>query len=732
MSIVDNLNEEQKLPVLATEGAVLVTAGAGSGKTRLLTHRIAYLIAEKGVQPYNILAITFTNKAAREMRERVEKMIPNGNQIWVSTFHSLCVTILRKFIDRLGGYTKNFTIYADLEKNRVLKDIYKELGIEDEESKKSIDYHIGNIKNTNANLKAYCDNVSGYVDGKEVRAVYENYQKTLQSSNALDFDDLLVKTHLLLSQDAEVRAYYQDKFRYIHVDEFQDTNTIQYEIVRLLAGKWGNILVVGDEDQCIYGWRGANIQNIIDFKKDFPNTQIFKLQQNYRSTKKIISMANKVIDNNSQRLKKVLWTENEEGTDVAYYAGLTDRDEADFIAKTIRTAINNNGYKYSDFAVLIRLTAPSRLIEQYMLAYNIPYKMLGGFRFYERLEIKNVVAYLRAIVNPRDNESITRIINFPKRGIGDTSIEQLKQLANGGALLNPILNYFNYPLSAGLKTKLSNFANLYLDLRTNSESMKLSEFVKYLIKQAKIEESFDTNDTEEYNKLQNVREFVNAVTEFEESNPDASISEFLESITLTSDIDTVGEDEDYCLISTVHAVKGLEFNCVFIAALEEGLFPMNKCGGERPSDMEEERRLMYVAITRAKQKLFLSRSSQRYMYNQVKYQEPSRFLKELDLEQPTKPKRFAPVMADDYIIYDDIEPQQKISHSIKQSVAPTTTEKKDFSRFVNGTRVVHPKFGMGVIVDDSKLNINRMVTIDFGGIGNKTLSLDYAPLNIIK
>ena len=729
MSIVDNLNEEQKQPVLCSEGAVLVTAGAGSGKTRLLTHRIAYLIEEKGVRPYNILAITFTNKAAREMKDRVGRMIDCGSDIWVSTFHSLCVTILRRFIDKFEGFNKNFTIYSDMEQNRVLKDIYKELNIDDEETKRSIEYHIGNIKNTNANVVEYVNNLGVYVKGDLVLKVYQKYQNALKRSNALDFDDLLVFTYKLLRDNADVREYYQDKFHYIHVDEFQDTNTIQYDIVRMLAGKWGNILVVGDEDQCIYGRRGANIQNIMDFRRDFPNAKVFKLQQNYRSTKSILEVANKVIDNNSQRLKKTLWTENQEGTKVKYFVGSSDRDEADFVTRTIRDLVLKEGYKYSDIAVLMRLTAPSRLLEQYMLSYDIPYKMLGGFRFFERAEIKNVIGYLRAIVNPRDNDSILRIINYPRRGIGESSIEKIKEISKGGSLLNVILNYHMYDFGAALKKKLAEFSELYLDLREQNEALSLSEFVEYMIKKVGFEASFDLSNDEEYNKMQNIREFCNAVNDFEESNPDATLSDYLESITLVSDIDSVGEEEEYCLLSTIHAVKGLEFKIVFVIAMEEGLFPIVR-GGERPSDIEEERRLAYVAVTRAEEKLYLTRSRQRFMYNEVKYKDASRFLKEMGFEEMNL--KNLDKMVD---VGKEVYPTKKVdtTQSIQSLMnKKLTNQQKDFSEYKKGQQVLHPKFGVGVIVDDSCLRTNKMVTIDFGGMGHKTLSLEYAPLQLLK
>ena len=729
MSIVDNLNEEQRLPVLQSEGAVLVTAGAGSGKTRLLTHRIAYLILEKGVSPYNILAITFTNKASNEMKERIAKMVDCGDQVWVSTFHRLCVLILRRFIDRFVGFTTNFTIYADMEKNRLLKEVYKQLNIEDDEVKKSIDYHISNIKNNNADVDDYTANIQGFVDGEKVKNVYNLYQKMLRQNNALDFDDLLVFTYKLLRENQEVREYYQDKFRYIHVDEFQDTNTIQYEIVRILAGKWGNILVVGDEDQCIYGWRGANIGNIINFKQDFKDAKIFKLEQNYRSTKNILRVANRVIDNNSQRLKKTLWTENEQGKNVNCFVGESDRDEADYVAKTIRDLVRNGNYSYSDIAILMRLNAPSRLFEEYLLNYNLPYKMLGGFRFFERVEIKGVVGYIRAIVNPRDNDSILRILNYPKRGIGDSTVEQVKQFANGGSLLKVILELDKYAFTPAVSKKLQLFRDLYLDLKTKADSLSITEFAQYLVERAGFKTAFEGGSDEEVNKLQNIAEFVNSVKEFEQNNPNCTLAEYLESITLVSDIDSVDENDDNILISTVHAVKGLEFRVVFVTALEEGIFPINR-GGERPSDIEEERRLCYVAVTRAREDLYLTRSKRRYMYNEVKYQDPSRFLKEMGFAD-VKPQNTKPVFTSN--ISSSYAPKPKTTASINTLLNNRVKEqKKDYSQFTKGTQVLHPKFGLGVITNDSMLSSNRMITIDFGNIGSKTLSVDYAPLQILK
>ena len=730
LSIIDELNQEQCPPVLATEGAVLVTAGAGSGKTRLLTHRIAYLIKEKNVSPYNILAITFTNKAAREMRDRVYKMVQDGDKIWVSTFHSLCVNILRRDIHNLSGYNSKFSIYGDTERNRVLKEIYTDLNIEDE-LKKSIEYHISNVKNQNISIEDYVNSQPNLIDEDLVISVYKRYNSALQASNALDFDDLLLKCYELFTKYPDVLHKYQERFRYIHVDEFQDTNAVQYDIVKLLAAKWGNIFVVGDEDQCVYGWRGADIKNIVNFQHDFPNVQIFKLEQNYRSTKKILEKANLVISNNLQRLKKTLWTENESGADVVYYVGESDRQEAEFVVRTISNLVRELGYSYSDIVILMRYSAPSRLFEEYMMQYNIPYKMLGGFKFFERQEIKNIIAYIRSIVNPLDNESITRIINVPKRGIGESTIEELRQKALGGSLLSVIRDFDKYDFSTSTKKKLSLFRDVYQKLYKASATMGIAEFVKYIIDVTNIRSQYNLQNEEDYNKLQNIDQFLSSVQDYEKLNPDSTLSEYLESITLISDIDTVSDDSNV-LVSTIHAVKGLEFKCVFVVAMEEGIFPIIR-SGDRPSDIEEERRLAYVAITRAKERLYLTRAKRRYLYNQIKNQEISRFLVEMGYEGNIEPST---KFREPYSFSSSVTPSTQstnTSPSIKSMLeSKINQQKKDLSAYKNGVQVLHPKFGVGVVVDDSTLNINRSITIDFGAIGIKVLSLDYAPLQIIK
>lgn len=734
MSIIDSLNEEQKAPVLCTDGPILVTAGAGSGKTRLLTHRIAYLICEKGVLPQNILAITFTNKAANEMKTRIMRMVPNATDMWISTFHSMCVTILRQNISRIDGYNARFSIYTDTEKNKVLKDIYNHIGITDDNTKKNIEYHISNIKNSNSTLQAYLDKLPDFIDCDLLREVYTKYNKTLKNNNALDFDDLLVMTYYVLHNFEDVREYYQNKFKYIHIDEFQDTNTVQYDIASILAGKWHNILVVGDEDQCIYGWRGANIENITNFKRDFPAVKIFKLEQNYRSTKKILNKANLVIANNEQRLDKTLWTQNEEGADVSCYIADNDRAEADYVTRTVHNLVQNFGYNYHDIAILMRYNAPSRLFEEYLLQYNIPYKVLGGFKFFERAEIKNIIAYLRAIVNPKDNESILRIINYPKRGIGDSVIAELQSKMGFESLVEIIKNNEKYGFSPSVAKKLCLFRDIYNDLEDNASALNLEDFVEYLVDKIDFKAQFNPKDDDDYNKIQNIDQFVASVKDFVQNNPESTLPDYLESITLISDIDSVAEDDNNLLISTVHAVKGLEYKVVFIVALENGMFPIIRTG-DRPSDMEEERRLMYVAITRAKERLYLTMSRRRYLYNQIKYQDMSPFLEEMGYNND-----YGGVFTG--AGYNYVSRANADVYTTQTQPAKTTiqdvfnnkiqSQKKDVSAYVSGVRVMHPKFGVGVIIDDTHLNDNRTITINFDIVGNKTLSLDYAPLQILK
>ena len=722
MSILDSLNKEQLLPVLDTDGAILVTAGAGSGKTRLLTHRIAYLVEEKKVAPYNILAITFTNKAANEMKERVEKMLGSSSSMWISTFHSLCVKILRRDIDRLG-YTKSFSIYADDDKAKVLKDIFEKLEIDQEDDKKTIKSHISRAKNNNITPEEYADEVSHLLIGEDIISAYKMYEEKLKSSNALDFDDLLIKAYVLLKENSDILEYYQNLFKYIHIDEFQDTNAVQYDIVKLLAGKYKNIMVVGDEDQCIYGWRGANIENISEFQKDFKPVKVYKLEQNYRSTKTIIEKANNVIRNNQLRIKKKLWTENEKGCEVVVENVATDKQEADFVVKTIATFVRNKGYSCSDFAILMRLNALSRNFESALNNAGLNYKVLGGFKFYDRSEIKNIVAYLKILVNPQDEESLLRIINFPKRNIGETTVKKIKEVARGDTLLNAILTIDSYDeLSSSLKSKVRPFAELYVRLLSKID-MPVSDFVKYLIKETKIKESYDASNEEEYTKLMNIEQFEQSVEEYQKDNNEASLDEYLQSVMLLTDLDELNKDDNAVVVGTVHAVKGLEFKVVFIVGVEEGIFPIIR-GLDSENDIEEERRLMYVAITRAKEMLFISHANMRVLWNKNQLQRASRFIKEAessDDNEENEKEVETKVYSGNYNSY--FKDMQK--GMIKDQT-------KSYADFHKGVQVFHSKFGVGEITDDSELDSKHTVTVTFNVLGAKTLSLEYTPLKIMK
>ncbi len=719
MSIISSLNVEQQKPVLDTDGAILVTAGAGSGKTRLLTHRIAYLVQEKNVAPFNILAITFTNKAANEMKQRVEKMLGSSSSVWISTFHSLCVKILRRDIDKLG-YTKSFSIYADDEKNKILKDIFEKLGVDEEDEKKSIKNHISRAKNNNITPKEYEEEVMFSPYAENIISAYEMYEEKLKASNALDFDDLLIKAFILLKENPDVLSYYQNLFKYIHIDEFQDTNTVQYDIVKLLAGKYKNILVVGDEDQCIYGWRGANIENISLFQRDFKPVKIYKLEQNYRSTKKIIEMANNVIKHNEQRIKKKLWTENDVGSNVVIENVATDKYEADFVVKTISSLVRNEGYSCSDIAVLMRLNALSRNFETALNNAGLPYKVLGGFKFYERAEIKNVMAYLRLLVNPQDEESFLRIINFPKRGIGDTTIKKLREISNGDSLLNVVLTIDSFEsISQSTKTKLRSFSELYIKLLSNV-NMPVADFVKFVIDEVKFEDCYDKTVEEDYTKLLNIEQFKQSVVEYQKDNKNAKLDEYLQSVTLLTDLDELKEEDNSIVLGTIHAVKGLEFKIVFIVGAEEGIFPIIRAS-ESENDLEEERRLMYVAITRAKEMLFITHANLRVLWNKNQFQKPSRFLKEAQEEQKEEENENKKTYSGSYNTF--FENMQK--SMIKD-------QSKSYSDFKKGVQVFHSTFGVGEITDDSELETKHTVTVLFNVLGAKTLSLEYTPLKIMK
>ena len=764
---INTLNEEQLAPLKQVEGAVLVTAGAGSGKTRLLTHRVAYLLEECKVSPYNILAITFTNKAAGEMKSRVADMVEGADRVWISTFHSMCAKILRMDIASLPPFTKDFSIYSESDSEKALKEVLAERGVADDKIKKSVAFHISNWKNGMQSLDEYLDSHDDANDMDVVGKCIYAYQEKLKKNNALDFDDLLAKTVELFKSCPQVLSYYANRFEYILVDEFQDTNTIQYELVKMLASVHGNLFAVGDEDQCIYSWRGANFQNIFNFKKDFPDAKLFKLERNYRSSPQIITVANNVIKNNKARLNKNMWTEKEEGKKPILFNAYDERDEALFVAKNISKLLSE-GYNYDDMAILMRVNALSRSFEEAFLSYNIPHRIFGGFKFYERVEIRNLIAYLRLFVNPRDDVSFARIINFPKRGIGDGTIAKLQAIDPEKSLLEIAVGDV-LPSATALYKKFEPFIVSYKKVK-ECNAKKLSEFVEEMIKAFAIRQAYNPKDEEDMNRLLNIEQFVSSVKEFEALNPDASLGDFLENITLSSENDEIGQG-GAVTIATVHAVKGLEFKVVFVVGLEEGLFPITRALNSN-YELEEERRLMYVAITRAEERLFMTHCSKRYMYRESQYQTPSRFCRELGilaLEEVKKDNRYDGSFGGgynssrssgnnggNYSSYNKnystrSEYSQESTSSFggsdyfsqtnqKQNVFNHKTfmqkekveekPKKGVSIYKVGQKLSHPRFGEGELVSISDDGL--VGDIVFDDFGKKSLMLELAPLEILE
>ena len=636
--ILEKLNEEQIKPVLQTDGAVLVLAGAGSGKTRVLTSRIAHLIEDKGVPASAILAITFTNKAANEMKERLSRIV-DVSRSWVCTIHSMCVRILRMYADEIG-ISPNFSIYSETERNNIVKKSFQECDLEGEQLLKDVKFHIGNAKMLGYSPERYAEE---YADERNIGLIvkaYRRYQKHLRENNAFDFDDLLNETRNLLKTNADAREYLGGKFRYILVDEFQDTNAVQYEIIKMLASVHGNLFAVGDDDQSIYGWRGAKIENILHFEKDFKDAHVFKLERNYRSTKKILNLANVIIKNNAARKNKTLWTENEEGEDVKVQEAEEESGEARFVAYTI-ASLMRQGYQYSDFAVLMRINALTRSFEQEFTADGIPFKVFGGFKFFERKEIKYLLAYLRLINNPFDSEAALRIINFPKRGIGAKTVESLYNYAveNELSVYDSLLDLDEIGFTGATREKLVGFRDLVKEWIIDSQDTPVNELVKKIIADTKMREAYADDSDESINKRANIDEFVNAVEEFCRLNPEATLTDYLNQVTLSSDTDEMDESS-YVTLATIHSVKGLEFKCVFVIGLEENTMPVSRAASNE-SDLEEERRLMYVAITRAQERLYLTRAKSRYLYGKREPTARSRFLKELSsvVELPREERR---------------------------------------------------------------------------------------------
>lgn len=725
------LNPMQQQAVMKKEGPVLVLAGAGSGKTGALTVRIAELL-KGGVRPWNIMAITFTNKAAKEMKERVTAIVgEEAEKIWISTFHSSCVKILRRDISHIG-FDRNFSIYDESDKEKVIKECYKQLNISLTDKFlpiKSVMAEISRSKDELIGWEDYRKDAGGDIRKQKIADIYRTYQERLHSNNALDFDDLIYKTVQLFKTCPEVLDYYNEKFRYIMVDEYQDTNTAQYTLVRLLAKKYGNICVVGDDDQSIYGWRGANIRNILDFEKDFPGAEVIKLEQNYRSTQTILDAANAVIKHNESRKAKALWTTNDKGEKITVYRTDNEYDEARYIAQKIESLVMR-GQEYKNFAVLYRTNAQSRLIEEFFIKNNIPYRLYGGVRFYDRKEIKDVIAYLKAINNPNDDIALRRIINVPKRGIGDTSVDKLAVFAsNEGISLYGAFSRLGQIDGLGSRSgKLSAFYGVMESLRKTAETGSLYDIMDAVLNKSGYLEALQAEGTEEANmRIENIDEFVSKAVEYESANPEGGLGGFLEDVALIADIDEASKDDggNTVALMTLHSAKGLEFPFVFIAGMEEGMFPSQRSiMTENENGVEEERRLCYVGITRAQQKLFLTMAKSRMQHGMTNYNQPSRFLKEIPNELLDMPISNTPKK--DYTVSKTVvamgrknefdKPKPYSMGILNQDILKP--KNMDFDLAV-GDKVRAPKYGIGTVTDIKNAGADYEVAVNFGEKGAK-------------
>ena len=741
------LNPQQRLAAETLEGPVLILAGAGSGKTRALTCRAANLMAH-GVQPWQILALTFTNKAAREMRERIGQLVgESAEEAWISTFHSSCARILRRDIEKLG-YSRSFVIYDDDDQQTVLKEILKRLNIDE----KFLPVRELKAKISDAKNKLMSPDEWFQQSGKDRRSqmihdVYVEYEGRLKGNNALDFDDLLVKTLQLLVDHPPVLESYRKRFRYVMVDEYQDTNFAQYSLIKLLTAESRNLCVVGDDDQSIYGWRGADIRNILDFEKDFPDATVIKLEQNYRSTANILDAANQVIAHNAGRKEKALWTEAGEGESIKLFAAGDEREEAAWVADRIRQ-LSRNGEPYGDCAILYRTNAQSRVLEEMLMRAGIPYKVFGGTKFYDRKEVRDVIAYLRVMVNPSDDVSLRRIINVPKRAIGDSTVLELMEHARNMEMpLYSALSDLPESLSSRPRKCVGDFFMLLMELMAAKEAMPLKDFVNHLVERTGLLAQYQKEDTDEAKaRIENIQEFLGAVGEFAAAEPEATLEDYLENVALVTDLDSHEETRGYVTLMTLHSAKGLEFINVFMTGMEEGIFPSSR--SQLDDDrLEEERRLCYVGITRAQRRLFLSRANQRMLYNQVNRNAPSRFLEEIperlleDEWTDLRSKAMAHIPA---VPQRDrgaaryggrsINPgsgglnipgvQKGLVASQARSVASSAMQKL----FQPGDRIMHKKFGEGTVVSVTGSGVNARIAIEFTAYGTKEFVLAIAPI----
>ena len=763
LDILEGLNDRQKEAVLTVEGPCLVIAGAGSGKTKVLTHKIAYLMHNVGVKPWNILAITFTNKAANEMKERVEKLVGEvAKDMWIGTFHAICVRILRRYIDRIG-FTSSFVIFDTSDQRTLVKQCINQLKLDDKIfTDRSVLSEISNAKNEMLEPADYALRANGEFRKETIAEVYKMYQKKLKDNNAVDFDDIINYTIKILSENPDVLEYYSNKFEYVLVDEYQDTNKAQFTLVSMLAARFGNITAVGDNNQGIYSFRGADITNILNFERDFPGTKIIKLEQNYRCTQNILDAANAVIKNNESKYEKNLWTENNKGDLPYVFRGDTEYDEANFIVEQIRRLKREEYLDYNDFTILYRMNSQSRSIEDILRREDIPYKIVGGLKFYERKEIKDIIAYLRLIENTADNLSLQRIINEPKRGIGKTSLDNIEAVANqnGISMYEVIKRADAFGLNR-VYVNSRDFINQIEELRAKKDTLIISELIKETLKITGYSKALELEDTTEAEtRLENLDEFLTVAIEFEEELADNTLADFLEGITLSSDIDNTDETEDSVTLMTLHSAKGLEFPVVFLVGMEEGIFPGYKSIGEQ-KELEEERRLCYVGITRAKQHLFLTCARQRTIFGSTSCNQVSRFLKEIpeelldgyeDALSDKREKSYGDYRFEwkygggynksestinSYKVNntEDFGKKPEFAFRSAESFLSGLNKKKtsdmDLSIYKAGKRVYHKKFGEGNINYVEAEGDDLKVDITFDKVGHKRLMAKYAGLEII-
>ena len=743
MSIYETLNDMQQKAVYHTEGPLLILAGAGSGKTRVLTHRIAYLIGEKGVNPWNILAITFTNKAAQEMRERVDQIVGNdGGSVWVSTFHSTCVRILRRYIDRLG-YDNNFTIYDTDDQKTLMKDVCRRLDVDTKQYKeRALLAAISHAKDELLTPDDMERNAGGDFREKRIAEIYREYQASLRRNNALDFDDLIVKTVELFRKCGEVLEYWQDRFRYIMVDEYQDTNTAQFKFVSLLASKYENLCVVGDDDQSIYKFRGANIGNILGFERVFPGAKVIRLEQNYRSTQNILNAANEVIANNAERKPKRLWTENPEGDKIHFRQFMNGFEEAEYVVGDIAKGRREGRFQYRDCAVLYRTNAQSRLFEEKCLLANIPYKIVGGVNFYARKEIKDLLSYMKTVDNAADDLAVKRILNVPKRGIGATTITRVQDYADSMQMsfYEALQNAREIPSIGRAASKIEGFVSFIQSLKSKAQAYTVEEILEEIIDLTGYVDELKAEDTEESRaRIENIDELISKTVSYQDlrsaEGGEASLSGFLEEIALIADIDTVDPGQDYVLLMTLHSAKGLEFPNVYLAGMEDGIFPgsMSVFSAD-PSDMEEERRLCYVGITRAMKELTLTSARQRMIRGETQYNRVSRFVREIPRElvelgetiQDKKPK--IPETSSAKSGYAQMRMAFQANAFQPQNFKVTKADSLDYGV---GDTVRHVKFGVGIVKNIVEGGRDYEVTVDFDRAGTKKMFAGFAKLKKI-